>query len=495
MRSEWGGYRRLGITVLALAGPSLLGSCARPQGPPGGPRDYVPPMVVSTWPDTFETIEATRDPVVIRYSERISERPTQGSLEGAVLVSPATGEPRVKHTRSGLEVSIIGGFQPGLVYRIRILPTVKDLFNNSMERPFELVFSTGGAYEANVIAGVVTDLLSGEPVEGVRVEAREAGEEDPPVYMATTDTAGIYVLRYVPSGSFVISLFEDVNRNRQADFRELQGETRGELLPQPSQADTLVQEVTLLRPDTTPARIIRVEALDSMLVELVFDDFLPTGGPLDEVQVRLMREEAAGPGVRQLIWKHELDSLRAFEDSVRAAETARVRLDSLQVVVDSLRGVFAVYQAAGDSAASDSVGLLIENLEARIAPPAPQVRPPGREPPRPPPILPLQGFFALLADPLAPGVLYQITVTGVANVNSLGGGGGESGITWAPPELPSDTAGVAPDTAVVRPDTAGVPPDTAGVPPDTAAAPPDTSVAPLPTSAAFPRPLPAFHHD
>ena len=35
------------------------------------------------------------------------------------------------------------------------------------------------------------------------------------------------------------------------------------------------------------------------------------------------------------------------------------------------------------------------------------------EPPPPPPVLPLQSFFALLADPLAPEALYQVTVSGV----------------------------------------------------------------------------------
>ena len=441
-------------------------------------------MVASTWPDTFETIEATRDPVVIRYSERISERPTQGSLDGAVLISPATGEADVKKTRSGLEISVIGGFQPGLVYRVRVLPSIKDLFGNTMEGPFELVFSTGGSFETNVIAGVVTDLITGEPMDGVRVEAREVGQEDPPVYVTTSDSTGIYLLRYVPSGSFEISLFQDVNRNGEPNFRELQGSTEGELLPDPTQSDTLIQEVALLRPDTTPATLVRAEVVDSVLVELVFDDFLPTGSSLEETQVTFSLDEAPGPVVQELLWEHELDSIRAFEDSVAAAAAALVERDSLLVVVDSLQGVLATFQAAGDSVGLDTLTVLVERVEARLAPPEPREMPAGFQPLAPPPILPLQNFFALLADSLSPDVLYQVTVTGVENINAVGGGGGESGITWNPPELPdtsvvpSDTAGVPPDTAVVPPDTTGVPPDTTEVPPDTTGVPPDTTGVP-----------------
>ena len=496
MTSALGRFRLRGIALIScvgLAGSFLLGSCARPQGPPGGPRDFIPPMVVSTWPDTFETIEATRDPVVIRFSERISERPTQGALSGAVLISPATGEVEVKSTRSGLEVSVIGGFQPGLVYRVRVLPSIKDLFNNAMEGPFELVFSTGGSFETNVIAGVVTDLITGEPVDGVRVEAREVGEEDPPVYMTTSDSAGIYLLRYVPSGTFDISLFQDVNRNREPDYRELQGSTQGELLPDPTQADTLIQELALLRPDTTPAILVRAEVVDSVLVEFVFDDFLPTGSSLEETEVTFALDEAPGPAVQQLLWEHELDSIRAFEDSVAAAETARVVRDSLLVVADSLQGVLAAYQAAGDSVAIDSLTIVLEGVEARLQPPEPRELPPGFQPPPTPPILPLQNFFALLADSLSPDVLYQVTVTGVENINGVGSGGGESGITWDPPEaldtaVVQDTAGVLPDTAGVPPDTTGVvPPDTTGVPPDTTGVvPPDTIGVPPDTTGVVP---------
>ena len=163
--------RRLARTVsifLPVIAVGYAWGCARQGRPTGGPQDRIPPMVVSTWPDTFATVEPTRDPIVITFSERISERPTVGRLDDVVVVSPETGQARVKHTRSGLEISLAGGLRPGLVYRVRVLNTVKDMFNNPMEGPFELVFSTGGAYELNVLAGVVTDRITGEKVDQAR---------------------------------------------------------------------------------------------------------------------------------------------------------------------------------------------------------------------------------------------------------------------------------------------------------------------------------------
>jgi hypothetical protein len=505
----------LRVSALLLVGVALVVSCARPGRPSGGPRDWIPPMVASTWPDTFEVIEPTRKPVVIRFSKRLSERPTEGTLDNAVIVSPATSGHRVKLSREGLEVSVVGGLRPGLVYRVRVLPTLRDLFGNAMEGPFELVFSTGGEFEANVIAGLATDRITGEALPNVRVEAKsQEDEEDGPRYLAFSDTAGVYVLRYIPSGLYDVTLFEDINRNAVPDFRELQAESRAAVGLEPSQTDTVIQEIALLRPDTTPARLIGARAEDSLLVRLNLDDYLDPlmAGTLDSVQVTLEREELEEreeeleeeeeeeeqltPRVVALLWEHQVDSMKARADSIRAQEALVARLDSLRVTADSLEQVLDSLQAAGDTARADSVQTALERISGQLAPPDPPARlregaqPPARTP-EPRPILPQQSLFALLGDPLPPRAPYKVTVTGVMNINGLRGGGGEAAVIWTPPDPPpgerpptADTAGAPPDTtAVPPPDTTAVPPpDTTAVPPPdtTAVPPPDTTAVPPP---------------
>jgi hypothetical protein len=458
-------------------------------------------MVTSTWPDTFAVIEPTRDPVRITFSERISERPTEGTLESAVIVSPSTGETRVDHTRSGLEIEVLGGFKPDLVYRVRVLPTVKDLFNNTMEGPFELVFSTGAPFQANVVAGMVRDRISGERVRGARVEAREEDLEDPPVYVATTDSAGVFALRYLPSGSYRLTLFEDINRNQEANFAEAQGSAEIPALGAGGEGpDTaIVREVRLLRPDTTPARLIRAEAVDSLTVRMAFDDYLDAEETLDPVQLRVAREGEDPVDVEALLWPRQQDSLQAVADSIAREEQRLAVLDSLRTVADSLGQLVAAMEAAGDTLGVDTLSVALESIEAQLEPPEPEEReeepgPEAETPSEAPVILPKQEIFARLSEPLAPNELYEVVVSGVVNLNGLGGGGGESSITWEPPEPPpeaeADTAGtVLPDTVappdtgvVVLPDTVA-PPDTGVVVlPDTLT-PPDTGVVVLPVAA------------
>jgi hypothetical protein len=515
--SRWGPGSVLRVGAVLLGGLALVVSCARPSRPSGGPRDWIPPMVVSTWPDTFEVIEPTRKPVVVRFSKRLSERPTQGTLDNAVIISPATSGHRVKLNRDGLEISVVGGLRPDLVYRVRVLPTLRDLFGNAMEGPFELVFSTGGEFEANVIAGVATDRITGDPLPNVRVEAQGLGaDEDDPRYLAFSDTAGVYVLRYVPSGLYSVTLFEDINRNAIPDFRERQARTQAAVGLEPPQADTVIQELALLLPDTTPARLIGARAEDSLLVRLSFDDYLDPlmEGTLDSVVVTLVREELEEreeeeeneeeegeqltPRVVAVLWEHQVDSMKARADSMRAEETLRVRLDSLRIVADSLEQVLDSLHAAGDTVGAGSVEAALERIAGQLAPPDPparpreEARPPARTP-EPRPIRPQQTFFAVLGDPLPSRAPFKITVTGVMNINGLGGGGGEASLVWTPPDPPpgrqpppTDTVGTPPDTIVAPPDTLVPPPDTTAVPPPdtTAVPPPDTTAVPPPDTTA-----------
>jgi hypothetical protein len=338
---------------------------------------------------------------------------------------------------------------------------------------------------------VITDRITGEKVDQARVDAREIveGEEegdegsDRPIYMAKTDTAGIYVLRYVPSGNYEITIYQDNNRNGEPDFRERQGSTTAHLGLLPPRKDTIIREVALLQPDTTDAQLVRIEAQDSALLNISFDDFLMPGRAIERTGVTLSREEGESPGVERLLWQHQLDSLRAFNDSIRAADSLQAVTDSLRGVADSLEVVVSSLRAAGDTVDLPGLEGELETLLERLAPPEPTEPEEEEEPVPPPPILPEPSFYAILDGPLIPGQLYTLTVTNVQNVNGLRNGGGEAGVTWEPPEEEGEAP--PPDTAAVTP------PDTASVPPDTSAVPPYTTGAIRGASAGPPGILPA----
>ena len=431
-----------------------VGSCASPRGPPGGPPDLSGPQVVATVPDTFALIEAFDGPIRITFNERISERGASGSLDQAVQVSPESGEIEVRHRKDGLEVRMEGGFLTDLVYRVTVLPTVQDLFRNAMPQPFEFIFSTGAEIVPNALAGMVFDRLTSEPMEGVRVAARfqplvvgGIGEAQGPTHVAISDTSGVFAFRYLPPvGRYVLTAFQDVNRNREADFFEPVGDAFQVI----NGADTVFTDITLLRPDTTAAIVSDAEAVDSVTVTVEFDDYLDPDAPLTGVLATLQLDSLpAGVGVREIMQEREyLIRTKALEDSLRVADSLRI-LESIRVA-DSLR-------AAGDSVAATEVD------EAR---PRPRPAPPVDRPEEETRDLPKRTIYLLLSDTLIAEETYELSVSGVTNINGVAGGGGTAEIVRAAPPVDSvaiadsilaaDSAAAALDTIsqdTIRPDT------------------------------------------
>jgi hypothetical protein len=430
---------------------TLLGfaACARQGSPPGGPPDRIPPFVVSTTPDTFATVEPFGDAVRVEFNERISER-VSGGIDNSVEISPRTGDVRVRHRRRRIDVSMSGGFVEGVVYRITVMPVIQDMFGNSLNQPFEFFFSTGPPFTDNAIAGVLEDRISGEPVTQARVDAwRE--DEDSLKHTTVSDDQGIFAIRRVPGGSYRIRAYVDVNRTFEPDFIELQGEAP----PQPlGPNDTVLVFMDLLQPDSTPADLIAVDALDSLTLELGFDDFLDPDSALTGVGVSMspdsLQEDVTGaPTVIRLLHEHEY---RIYADSLQAVA------DSLQAIADSLAALEAQADTTG-AAPAPAAGLPAPGLLDEPAGAALPVD--GR-------LAPSQLIYAVLSEPMVPLAVYRVAVSDVTNIVGLPGGGGESLVTG--PEPPPPDTVVADSLAV--PDSVGAAPEGAEDPaPDTALAP------------------------
>ncbi|CAN5826268.1 hypothetical protein BH23GEM8_BH23GEM8_06890 [soil metagenome] len=259
------GARRL-VAFLFLI--TLGGGCAHVEPPSGGPEDSIAPQLLVTRPDSLSIQAALTTPVVLVFDERISER----GVEAAVMVSPRTSMVRVDHRRDELRVSLRGGWQPGIVYHITVLPEVQDLFGNRRTERVNFVFSTGPPITDTRVTGTVTDRITGRNEANIRVEAIRLA--DSLVYAVPTDSAGGFAMSRIPVGEYQIRAFQDMNRDRALDYFE----PRDSAFVSVTEAATPSLTLAVLLPDTTLPQIASAGVVNRN-VEVRFDDFLD---PLQE---------------------------------------------------------------------------------------------------------------------------------------------------------------------------------------------------------------------
>jgi hypothetical protein len=384
----------------------------------------MPPRIVATTPDTLAIVDGLKGAVVFRFSERISER---GITDGSVLVSPRTGAVRVGRGREEIRVEVEGGWRPGVVYRVLLMPGIRDLFGNEIKEPAELVFSTGPAIAGALIAGVVTERATGRPARQAFVEATIRA--DSITYVTAVDSSSFYAFRHLSPGLYELVAFTDQNRNGKRDPQESASFPQQRAVNR--DGDTVVVELAVVPADTTPPRLTRAEPRDSLQVRLFTDDHLDPTAAIELVQVtlRVLPDSAEVPGPHALI---TVDSFNARPkpkpDSARA---------------DSARA---------DSLAADTTRRPPARTAAPVRPPAAGVAqaaaagPFGRstEP------LPYQELVLVPAAPLAAGTKYIIEVLGLTNISGRSSGGGRVEFQMPAPRPPP------PDTGAARP-RAGTP--------------------------------------
>lgn len=360
----------------------LAFACAGPHPPTGGPRIEHPPMLVATEPEALQIVDGWKRPVVFRFSERISQQ----GLEQVALVSPETGKPRVRRRGTEIHVTIDGGWKADMVYRVVLLPGIRDLFGNTRRQSVELVFSTGPPLPETALAGIVTDRITGRAVDQARVEAvpgdLPAEEDEKLVYVASSDTAGFFALHYLPPGEYFVRSYVDMNRNREPDDNEPQDSAVTRVQP----GDTVFLSMDLLVPDTVPANLLRAEARDSMQIRLFFDDHLDPDEDQEDLAVSLVAlPDSAQVAVKAILFPHQFEEMRRLEAPP----------DTL--VADTLVADTAV---------------------------AAQAEPPRQQERQDAPILPTRELVVVPEEPLEGEALYLVEVRHLVNIAGLPGGGG-----------------------------------------------------------------------
>lgn len=208
-------YNLLTITVLG----ALLMQCASPGSIQGGPKDETPPSVDSLKSSPTPQTNFTPRKIIITFDEWVK----LDDPFSQIFISPPL-EKRPKYLLKGKSLIITFDesekLQENTTYILNLGTSVQDITESNPVEDYQFVFSTGDQLDSLGFGGVVTDALTGEPIENVSVMLYENLADSaiatlPPAYFVRTGKDGQYRFDHLKAGTFQLLGYLD----EDLDFR------------------------------------------------------------------------------------------------------------------------------------------------------------------------------------------------------------------------------------------------------------------------------------
>lgn len=188
----------------------IFSSCAQIGMPVGGPRDTLPPVLVSAAPPNFST-DFSGARITLTFDEYIQlDNPFQN-----VLISPLPKKsPFIDFRLRTVTVRMYDTLQPNKTYSIQFGKTIRDLNEGNPFQDFDYVFSTGSYIDSLSISGSVTLAETGKTDSTLTVMlytdlSDSAVYKQKPEYVTKLSGTGEFRFKYLSPGTYHIFALKD----------------------------------------------------------------------------------------------------------------------------------------------------------------------------------------------------------------------------------------------------------------------------------------------
>lgn len=212
-------HRLLYIPIAFLFLLSFV-DCAKKGSPTGGPRDTIPPVIVSSSPENYTT-NFSGDEIEIRFDEYIKLKDVNKELiisppmEFAPLITPLS-------TSKTLKIKILDTLKPNTTYSFNFGNSIVDNNEENKFDYFKYIFSTGNYIDSLKLSGIVRDaqLIAPEiPTTVMLYEANETFADSiiyskKPTYITVTkDSTGTFELSNLKEGKYLLLALKEKNND------------------------------------------------------------------------------------------------------------------------------------------------------------------------------------------------------------------------------------------------------------------------------------------
>ena len=195
---------------LVLLGAVCHSGCANIMPPTGGPKDTIPPYLVSAVPvDSVKRFSGKK--IVLNFNEYIEGK----DLRTELLVNPVPKtEPIIDYKLRTVTIRIKDTLLEHTTYSLQFGKGIKDVNEGNILRNFTYVFSTGDTIDRGQLTGNVVIANTGRPDSSLIAMLYTQFDDSavikrPPRYIARLDSTGSFHFRYIKPGEYALYALKD----------------------------------------------------------------------------------------------------------------------------------------------------------------------------------------------------------------------------------------------------------------------------------------------
>jgi hypothetical protein len=187
-----------------------LGGCANIIPPTGGPRDSLPPVLVSASP-AVNSLHFNSNKIMLTFDEFVDLKDVRKNL----IVSPVPKiQPSVDFKLKTITVRLKDTLRPNTTYALDFGRAVADNNEGNVLKNFTYVFSTGDYIDSLQLSGNVLMANTGRPDSTLTVVLHDklddsAVVKEKPRYISRLDSSGNYTFKYIKPGTYALYALKD----------------------------------------------------------------------------------------------------------------------------------------------------------------------------------------------------------------------------------------------------------------------------------------------